>query len=496
MHCGGGRANDGRWRCARGAHCRRSKRGYGDCGPGRDTGRSRRGNPPLDSRSPAPHRSVPADAAWGRVASCAGNSPPRHQSREHLPEGAGAAGSMRSSSTWGWPPTRSSRPRISMRSDSGPAARTSPRRSARGWASFRVASSSSGSPRTSSPRGFRSVAAISSCMRSRIAHGSTMLFEVVSVVQREVHIPGFGTFPFLCEVDGSLEARSERRPRLELRIIPQRGPAADIFSLGMVLASLLFHEHVGRRAPPRAGRRSKRVSSPIGQSVGPDPQPIPGRILVRRVLSRPDEHSRWFRERVEALRSYGEVTPLAEELLGIALCALLRSNHHHPYLDGPRGRRAAGLQAFRRRRSRSPSCAGWGSGGNSLTVRRWLAVARRCTNSRPLPESRSTPLLPEPISDARQRANRLSSLCWTRSAWSPRTLKESTTESLQVANLPLSQGRITQLVHHLDPILDPKGPERLAYAPVLVWSFLEWLHQPESSGERSNSSGPLEVRTA
>ena len=65
-----------------------------------------------------------------------GNSPPGHQSREHLPEGAGGPGRGASSSTWGWPPTRSSRPRTSTRSDSGPAVRTSPRRSASGWASY------------------------------------------------------------------------------------------------------------------------------------------------------------------------------------------------------------------------------------------------------------------------------------------------------------------------------------------------------------------------
>ncbi len=171
----------------------------------------------------------------------------------------------------------------------------------------------------------------------------TMLLEVVSVAQREVHIAGFGVFPFVCEVDGSLES-SGKTTALELSIIPQRGPAADIFSLGMVLASLLFHEPSGDEFRRELGKIEESLHS-HWESAGPDPQPIPGRILIRRVLSRPEEHSRWFRERVEALRSYGEVTPLAEDLLGIALCALLRTTHHHPYL-ADRGGNAR--QALRR----------------------------------------------------------------------------------------------------------------------------------------------------
>ena len=57
------------------------------------------------------------------------------------------------------------------------------------------------------------------------------------------------------------------------------------------------------------------------------------------------------------------------------------------------------------------------------------------------------------------------------------------TESLQVANLPLSLSRITQFVHDIDPVLDPKGPERLAYLRCLL-SFLEWSRQPQLSRGR------------
>jgi hypothetical protein len=56
-------------------------------------------------------------------------------------------------------------------------------------------------------------------------------------------------------------------------------------------------------------------------------------------------------------------------------------------------------------------------------------------------------------------------------------------EILYLLNLPLPKERITELIHHFDPILDPKGPERLASTRSL-WSFLEWLHQPEFAGER------------
>ena len=191
---------------------------------------------------------------------------------------------------------------------------------------------------------------------------NTMLFEVVSCVPREVCIPGFGTFPFLCEVDGSI-CSGTTPAGLELKIIPQRGPAADVFSMGMVLASLLMQDTSGDELRRELGKIDESLFS-HWQSDGPDRAPIPGRVLVRRVLSRPDEHSRWFRDRVEALRSYRDATPLAEELLGIALRALLRSNHHHPYLEDRGGDARLALQALCHRRSRSPPCAGWGLGGD------------------------------------------------------------------------------------------------------------------------------------
>jgi hypothetical protein len=56
-------------------------------------------------------------------------------------------------------------------------------------------------------------------------------------------------------------------------------------------------------------------------------------------------------------------------------------------------------------------------------------------------------------------------------------------ESLQVGSSSLPKSRIAQFVHDLDPILDPKAPERYANLQSLL-SFLEWSHQPESGAER------------
>jgi serine/threonine protein kinase len=306
-----------------------------------------------------------------------------------------------------------------------------------------------------------------------------MLFEVVSVVQREVHISGFGAFSFLCEVDGSLDSGG-KTPVVELRIIPQRGPAADVFSLGMVLASLLFHETSGDELRRELGKIEESLFSHWA-SVGPDPQPIPGRILVRRVLSRSEEHSRWFRERVDALRIYGEVTPLAEELLGIALCALLRTTHHHPYLEDRGGdarlalrRLIADVRAVRRALN-----------GDLVAILHRATLARRheaLTQLAARCQIEIAPLLPGPVSDAGDGvpADVIPLQDALRMVAANPAMADA--EALQVMGLPLSKERIAQLVLHLDPTLDPKGPERFACIRSL-WSFLEWLHQPKFGDE-------------
>jgi hypothetical protein len=56
-------------------------------------------------------------------------------------------------------------------------------------------------------------------------------------------------------------------------------------------------------------------------------------------------------------------------------------------------------------------------------------------------------------------------------------------EILGLADLRLSEEQVAGMIHDLDPILDPSGPERFARTRCL-WRFLEWLHRPESDGER------------
>src|SRR5262249_57580061 len=109
------------------------------------------------------------------------------------------------------------------------------------------------------------------------------------------------------------------------------GGGGEMLGRGMGRGARRLHETAGDERRRELVKIEESLLS-HWESAGADPQPVPGRVLVRRVLSRPDEHTRWFRERVEALRIYGEATPLAEELLGIALRALLRTTHHFPYL--------------------------------------------------------------------------------------------------------------------------------------------------------------------
>ena len=99
------------------------------------------------------------------------------------------------------------------------------------------------------------------------------LFEVLSVARCAIRIPGFGTFPYQCEVDAVPETEVEPTA-LELRLIPQRGLAADIFSLGMLLASLLLHETSGDELRRELAKIEESLFS-HWECVGADPQPIP-----------------------------------------------------------------------------------------------------------------------------------------------------------------------------------------------------------------------------
>jgi hypothetical protein len=310
--------------------------------------------------------------------------------------------------------------------------------------------------------------------------GKPRLLEVVSVVRSEVRIPGFGAFPYQCEVDGATEADAGPTP-LELTLIPQRGPAADVFSLGMVLASLLLHETLGDDLRRELVKVEESLRS-HWECAGADPQPIPGRALVRRVLSRPDEHTRWLRERVAALLVYGEATPLAEELLGIALRALLRTTHHFPYLTDRGGDACLAL----RRLAADVDSVGRALEDDILAIRYREALnRRRGALHRVAAHHRIEiiPVVPEPISDACQAFGADGSPVRDAIRMIAADPGKADVEILGLVDLPVSEGQTAKLINDLDPILDPRSPEHLAKTRTL-WRFLEWSHRPEFDGER------------
>ena len=311
-----------------------------------------------------------------------------------------------------------------------------------------------------------------------VAARKPRLFEVVSVVRREVRIPGFGAFPYQLEVDGASEAGPIA---LELTLIPQRGLAADIFSLGMVLASLLLHETAGDELRRELVKIEEGLLS-HWECAGADPQPVPGRVLVRRVLSRPDEHTRWFRERVEALRIYGEATPLAEELLGIALRALLRTTHHFPYLTD----RGADARLALRRLAADVHSVGRALEEDLLAIRYRAVLDRRRGALRQLAAHHQIEIVsvsPGPISGACSRIGTDGSPVRDAVRMVAADPGKMHVEILGLGDSPLSEERIAELIDDLDPIVDPKGPERFARTRSL-WRFLEWLHRPGFDGER------------
>src|SRR5262249_1693152 len=93
------------------------------------------------------------------------------------------------------------------------------------------------------------------------------------------------------------------------------------------------------------------------------------------------------------------------------------------------------------------------------------------------------PVLPEPISDVCDRMG--TDGCPVQDAVRMVAADPASAdiEVLRLVDLPLSEERIAELIHHLDPIFDPRGPERFACTRS-AWHFLEWLHRPEFDGER------------
>ena len=220
--------------------------------------------------------------------------------------------------------------------------------------------------------------------------------------------------------------RPKRRPTATgAQDHPATGPRRGHLLPGDGPGLALVPRDFGGRAPARAGEDRGGSLLPLGIRR-PRSGPIPGRALVRRVLSRPDEHSRWFRERVEALRLYREATPLAEELLGIALGASARHDASSPLSGAIAAETPGWLSGASPPTFAQSAVRCWmGTWWRSFTGRRWLVVAVRCTNWPPIAKSRSFPCCPEPTSDARNGVPTEMSSLHDASVWWPRTLKES-----------------------------------------------------------------------
>src|SRR5262249_15306612 len=209
---------------------------------------------------------------------------------------------------------------------------------------------------------------------------------------------------------------------------------------------------------------------------------VGGGGLGRLSLPRPEEHSRWFRERVAALQGYAEATPLAEELLGIALRALLRTTHHFPYLTDRGGDARLALQRF----AADVHAVGRALEEDILAIRYREALNRRRGALRHVAAHHRIEIisvLPGPISDACDRMGTHGSSVRDAVRMIAADPGKADVEILGLVDQPRSDERIAELIHGLDPILDPRAPERFACTRTL-WRFLEWLHRPEFDGER------------
>jgi hypothetical protein len=120
------------------------------------------------------------------------------------------------------------------------------------------------------------------------------------------------------------------------------GFPADVFSLGILLLALLVgHPDVGdfREALPG-------VQIELEEQLRGLP-PLPSRALVHQLLGEPSKHLHVFHSYAHRLTMFGVAQPLAEELLGLVLRAVLRGDKRIFYLADRGGDARIALKRFR-----------------------------------------------------------------------------------------------------------------------------------------------------
>jgi serine/threonine protein kinase len=212
--------------------------------------------------------------------------------------------------------------------------------------------------------------------------GDLVIFEDRDLAQQRWRVvdvrPGTGGWLLVQAV-----AEPQYRPWLgEERALPPFGPearirkgvaavlekhcgfAADVYSLGMLLLAVL----VGR--PDVAAFREVLPSVQIElEDYLREPAPLPGRALVRQLLSKPSKHLQAFHAYADRLSAFGIAQPLAEELLGVVLRATLRGD---PRVFYSAGRGADARPALRRLRGDLDAVRG--AAANALTTAQAAAV--------------------------------------------------------------------------------------------------------------------------